>query len=127
MERHKRVDHAAHGDDGEEAGANAGSGIGAKVEQTDGEAAEDDGEVEPGEEGALVGEEDFGLNSGGEGDALTRGRLQEGLGRHAGDFRVRDSGKQWVGRSCGEISGMARWRWGFIDNPPRILEPQYTD
>lgn len=80
MERHKRVDHATHGDDCEEPGADAGSGIGAKVEQTDGEATEDDGEVEPGEKGALVGEEDFGLDSGGEGDALTRGSLQEGLG-----------------------------------------------
>ena len=80
MERHERVDHAPHRYDGEEAGTDAGSGVGAKVEQTDGEAAEDDGEVEPGEESALVGEEDFGLDAGGESDALARGGLQEGLG-----------------------------------------------
>lgn len=80
MERRKGVDHAPHGDDCEEPSADAGSGIGAKVEQTDGEAPEDDGEVEPGEKGALVGEEDFGLDSGGEGDAFARGSLQEGLG-----------------------------------------------
>ena len=80
MERHKRIDHAPHRHDGEETGADAGSGVGAKVEQADGEAAEDDGEVEPGEKGALVSEEDFGLDAGGEGDAFARGGLQEGLG-----------------------------------------------
>ena len=79
MERYERVDHAAHGHDYEEPGTDAGSGVGAEVEQTDGEAAEDDGEVEPGEEGAFVGEEDFGLDAGGEGDAFARGRLKEGL------------------------------------------------
>jgi hypothetical protein len=42
----------------------------AEVEEADGQAAQDDGEVEPGEEGALVGEEDFGLDAGGEGDAF---------------------------------------------------------
>ena len=80
MERHERVEHAPHGDDGEETRADAGGGVGAEVEQADGEAAEDDGEVEPGEEGALVGEEDLGLDAGGEGDALARGGLEEGLG-----------------------------------------------
>ena len=72
MKRHERIDHAPHRYDGEEAGADAGSGVRAKVEQTDGEAAEDDCEVEPGEEGALVGEEDFGLDAGGEGNAFPR-------------------------------------------------------
>jgi len=42
----------------------------AKVEETDGEAAQDDGEVEPGEKGAFVCEEDFGLDADGEGDAF---------------------------------------------------------
>jgi hypothetical protein len=69
MERKQRVNHSHHGDDGEQAGADFPNLV-AKVEQPDGEAAEDDGEVEPGEEGALVGEEDFGLDAGGEGDAL---------------------------------------------------------
>ena len=80
MERDQRIDHAAHRDECEEPGADAGRGVGAKVEQTDGEAAENDGEVEPGEEGALVGEEDFGLDARGQGDAFARSRLEEGLG-----------------------------------------------
>ena len=80
MERHERVDHAAHRHDGEETRADAGRGVGAEVEQTDGEAAEDDGEVEPGEKGALVGEEDFGLDPRGERDPFARGGLKEGLG-----------------------------------------------
>ncbi len=84
MERHERIDHAAHGDNGEEPRADAGRGVVAKVEQADGQAAEDDGEVEPGEEGAFVGEEDFGLDARGERDALAGGRLEQWLGRHGG-------------------------------------------
>ena len=80
MESHERVHHAPHGHDGEQPGADAGSGIGAEVQQPDREAAEDDGEVEPGEKGALVGEEDLGFDAGGEGDAFPRGGLEEGLG-----------------------------------------------
>ncbi len=79
MEGHKRIDHASHCHDCEKPGADAGSGIGAEVEQTDREATEDDGEVEPGEKGALIGEEDFGLDPGGEGNAFAWGRLEEGL------------------------------------------------
>lgn len=80
MECRKRIDHAPHGHDCEEPGADAGSGIGAEVQQTNGEATEDDGEVEPGEKGALIGEEDFGFDSGGEGDAFAWRGLKEGLG-----------------------------------------------
>lgn len=80
MESHKRIDHAAHCHDREESGADAGSGIGAEIQQTDREATENDGEIEPGEKGALIGEEDFGLDSGGEGNAFAWGGLQEGLG-----------------------------------------------
>ena len=80
MERDKRIDHAPHCDNREEPGADAGRGVGAKIEQTDGEASEDDGEVEPGEKGAFVGEEDFGLNARGERDAFAGGGLEEGLG-----------------------------------------------
>ena len=80
MKCHESIDHAPHRYDCEEPGTYAGRGIGAEVEETDGEAAEDDGEIEPGEKGALVGEEDFGLDAGGEGDTFARGGLQEGLG-----------------------------------------------
>ena len=80
MERHERVHHAPHRHDREQRGADPGRGVGAEVEQADREAAEDDCEVEPGEEGALVGEEDFGLDAGGEGDAFAGGGLEEGLG-----------------------------------------------
>jgi hypothetical protein len=69
VKRGERVDHGAHGDQGKEAGGDAANGV-AEVEKADGEPAEDDGEVEPGEEGALVGEEDFWFDAGGEGDAL---------------------------------------------------------
>jgi hypothetical protein len=70
MERHQGIDHGAHGDEGEEPGGDTTNGI-SEVEEADGETTEDDGEVEPGEEGALVGEEDFGLDARGEGDALS--------------------------------------------------------
>ncbi len=69
MKRHQCIDHSAHGDKSEEAGRDATDGI-TEVEEADGEAAEDHCEVEPGEEGALVGEEHFGFDAGGEGDAL---------------------------------------------------------
>lgn len=69
MEGDDGVDHGGHGDDGEEGGGDAADAV-AEVEEADGEAAQDDGEVEPGEECALVGEEDFGFDAGGEGDAF---------------------------------------------------------
>lgn len=71
MECYKRIDHAPHCHYCEKPGADTGSGIGAEVQQTNGEATEDDGKVEPGEKGALIGEEDFGLDSGGQGNAFT--------------------------------------------------------
>lgn len=69
MERDQGVDHGRHGDDGEQAGGDAADAV-AEIQQTDGQAAQDDGEVEPREEGSLVGEEDFGLYAGGERDAF---------------------------------------------------------
>lgn len=72
VERDKRIYHGAHGDEGEEAGADLAHAV-AEVEEADGETAEDDGEVEPGEESAFVGEEDFGLDAGGEGYAFSCG------------------------------------------------------
>lgn len=69
MEGEEGVDHGQDGDAGEEDGADLAGAV-AEVEQTDGEGAEDDGEVEPGEKGAFVGEEDFGFDAGGDGDAF---------------------------------------------------------
>lgn len=69
VKRHQRVDHRPHGDDGEQAGGDAPDAV-SEVQQADGQTAQDDREVEPGEECALVGEEDFGLDSCGERDAF---------------------------------------------------------
>ena len=46
MEGKQGVDHGHHGNEGEEAGGDL-SNLVAKVKKTDGEAAEDNGEVEP--------------------------------------------------------------------------------
>ena len=70
MKGHQRVDHGAHGHQRKQTSGDTTDGV-AKVEEADGKTAEDHGEVEPGEEGALVGEEDFGLNAGGERNALS--------------------------------------------------------
>jgi len=70
MEYTQGVDHRGHGDECKEACGDLADLV-AKVQETDGETAEDDGKVEPGEEGSLVGEEDFGLDADGEGDAFT--------------------------------------------------------
>lgn len=72
MEREQRVQHGEHGDCSEDGGGDLANAV-AEVEEAHGEATEDDGEVEPGEEGTLVGEEDLWLDAGGEGDALACG------------------------------------------------------
>ena len=69
MECDKSVEHGGEGNECEEASGDLADGV-AEVEQSNGEAAEDDGEVEPAEEGAFVGEEDFGFYARGEGDAF---------------------------------------------------------
>lgn len=69
MVRHKRIDHRRHGHEREQPGADAADAV-AEVEQADGEAAQHDGEVEPGEESALVGEEDFWFDACGESDSF---------------------------------------------------------
>jgi hypothetical protein len=46
VERHEGVDHGRQRDEREEAGADLADAV-AEVEQADGQAAEDDGEVEP--------------------------------------------------------------------------------
>lgn len=72
--REQGVHHGEHGDAGEEEGRDEGDAV-AKVEHADGEGAEDDGEVEPRQEGPLVGEEDLGLDPGREGNALAWGNV----------------------------------------------------
>ena len=98
VEGHQCVGHGGHGNEGEEAGGDLANLV-AKVEQADGEAAEDDGEVEPGEEGSLVGEEDLGLDAGGEGDALAWASVREG--------EALGGGGKYPARSGGE----AGWTW----------------
>lgn len=72
MEGDERIQHGGEGNEGEQAGADLPDFV-AEVQEANGEAAEDDGEVEPGEEGSFVGEEDFRLDSRGEGNALALG------------------------------------------------------
>jgi hypothetical protein len=63
------VDHSGHGDQGEQTSRDLADLV-TEVEETDCETAQDDGEVEPTEESTLVGEEDLGLDTSGQGDAL---------------------------------------------------------
>jgi len=69
MECNKGVDHGAHGDESEQTRRDTADGI-SEIKQADGKTTEDDSEVEPGEEGTLIREEDFGLDAGWEGDPL---------------------------------------------------------
>lgn len=72
MEGDEGVDHGGHGDQGKQRGADAADAV-AKVQQADGQAAQDDGEVQPAQESALVREEDLGLDPRREGDAFSCG------------------------------------------------------
>lgn len=67
--REQGVQHGGHGDDGEQEGRDEGRPV-AEVQHAHGEGAEDYGEVQPRQEGSLVGEEDLGLDAGGEGNPL---------------------------------------------------------
>lgn len=69
MEREQRVQHGRHSHQGEQRRRDAANSI-SEVQQSDGKAAEDDGEVEPREKGAFIGEEDFWFHAGGERDAF---------------------------------------------------------
>lgn len=69
MERKQRIHHRQHRDAREQHGADLAGAI-TKVQQANGQGAEDDGEVEPGEEGTFVGEEDFGFDARGDCDAF---------------------------------------------------------
>ena len=70
MVRHERIYHRRHCDQCEQASADLADVV-AEVEEADCQSAEDDGEVEPGEKGTFVGEEDFGFDSCGEGDTFS--------------------------------------------------------
>jgi hypothetical protein len=69
VKRKQRIQHRSNRHERKQARANLAHAV-AKVQEPDRQAAEDDGEVEPREECALVGEEDFGLDAGGECDAF---------------------------------------------------------
>ena len=73
MESDKCIEHRSHGDEGEQPRAYPADAV-AKIEKANSQTAQDDGEVEPGEEGALVGEEDLGLDPRRKGDALAGSR-----------------------------------------------------
>lgn len=79
MKRNKRIRHAAHRDEREQSCAYQGRGVVTEVQETDGETAEDDGKVQPGEEGSFVCEKDFRFDARGEGDAFCGSGLEEGL------------------------------------------------
>lgn len=103
MECDDCVDHGAHGDDGEESCGDTTDTV-AEVQQADGETAEDDGEVQPREKGALVGEEDLWLDAGGEGDTLAWGFVVS-LCRGLGAYRcVRELFAGSIFRGIGEIA-----------------------
>jgi len=69
VEGDQSVDHGGHGDQGEQTSRDL-TDLVTEVEETDGETAQDDGKVKPTEESTLVGEEDLGLDTSGQGDAL---------------------------------------------------------
>lgn len=94
MVRYERINHRSHRNGCEEEGRDEGWAV-PEVQHSDGEGAEDYAEVQPGEEGALVGEEDFGLDARGEGDAFAWGGLVV-------DW-VRETGKMYLGRFGGVV------------------------
>lgn len=107
MKRHQRVNHRPHSDQGEEPRRDTTDGI-SEVEEPHRQATEDDGEVQPGEERALVGEEDFGSTRVGRAmrfpawmRGLEWGRLDvEGKWRHSGGGVAR----------LGDERGKLTWR-----------------
>ena len=69
MELIERVEHCAHGNHGEDSRTDLPNFV-TEVQKADGQATEDDSEIEPGEEGTFVGKEDFGLDASREGNAF---------------------------------------------------------
>lgn len=70
------VQHGQHSNEGKQARADSADLV-TEVQQTHTQGAQDHGEVQPRQEGSLVGEEHFGFHSGGQGDSL--------VGGHSGD------------------------------------------
>ena len=67
-----------------------------EIQEANGEGAEEDAEVHPGEESAFIGEEDFGLDSHGEGDLFVGRRGEERGGRHCwGGIAVMEELREW--------------------------------
>jgi hypothetical protein len=79
VEGRQGIDHHHHGDECEHSGRDTTDPV-SKVEEANGEGSEEDGKVEPREEGTFVGEEDLGLDSHGERNTFAWGGLEEGLG-----------------------------------------------
>jgi len=69
MKCHQRIYHSRHGNKRKQTSRNTANTV-AEVQKADGEAAEDDGEIKPGEKSALIGEEDFWFDAGGKGDSF---------------------------------------------------------
>lgn len=93
VERDEGVDHGGHGDEGEQSRRDATGAVMPEVEQAHREPAEDDGEVQVREEGALVGEEYFRLHSRRKRNAFSRGALEEGLRGHFFDWEGPGAGR----------------------------------
>ncbi len=107
-----RVQQRATGDDGESPRRRQTGAI-AKVEERGRDAAEDDAELQPVEEGSLGGEVDFGLDADGDVDAFSLGGFEfagvdlsadrvdaadASIGGHGGGFR---RGGCWVDGAVG--------------------------
>lgn len=69
MKCHQRIYHSCHSNKRKQPSRDTANAV-AEVQKADGEAAENDGEIEPGEEGALISEEDFWFDAGGKGDSF---------------------------------------------------------
>ncbi|RUS32486.1 hypothetical protein BC938DRAFT_475284 [Jimgerdemannia flammicorona] len=105
----ERINHDGKRNECEQARRNAADAV-AKIEETNGEAAHDDGELQPGEESALVGEEDLGLDADGEGDTPAVGGLQERLAGHDLLNRRGRKGGEMVLAGRSEQGTCGRWR-----------------
>lgn len=85
MERNKRIDHRSHSHEREQPRRDAAYWV-TKVQKANGKATEYDGEVEPWEEGPLIGEENFGLDTCGERNSLAYEDWSERLSQWLGDY-----------------------------------------
>lgn len=72
MEDAERIHHCGHGDEREQSGTDLPDLV-TEVEKSNGQTAEDDAEIQPREECAFIGEEDFWFDPDREGDAFAYG------------------------------------------------------